>query len=240
MSPHEETLRVQASCRARQREWTREIHLEILQSIPNDELPYPDLLYHEELQMDATKLNSPRPHKKVKGNDHTILPIHMFPPSNDTLPHKRPNLLPEGARIINPGHAFASSKKAVHTPKKKPYIPYCPPAFQNQTLEVGKSPIASTLLRYIMLDDSSNLPHEGPTVIAELTGATHDVNNVFSQSHNPHYGTTKTGNRPEHPPTTPIPYTAGPFPKVALSYATLFGNLHEESVKQIQSHPENL
>lgn len=93
-------------------------------------------------------------------------------------------------------------------------------------------------LRYTMLGDKASLPHEGPTVIVELVGATNNVNNVFNQLHNPHYGTTKACNKPEQPLTTPIPYTTTQFPKLTPSYATLFGNLHEATVKQVQNHPE--
>ncbi|KAF8219379.1 hypothetical protein L208DRAFT_1340856, partial [Tricholoma matsutake] len=58
------------------------------------------------------------------------------------------------------------------------------------------------------------------------------------QRHNPHYGTTQTGKKPEPPLTMPIPYTTKHFPKFMPSYATLFRNLHEATLKQLQNQPE--
>ena len=88
-----------------------------------------------------------------------------------------------------------------------------------------------------MLDANSSLPHDGPTVIVELMGATHDVDRVFNHASNPHYGITQASEKPEQPPTIPIPYTTERFPKLTPSYATLFGNLNEATTKQVRSHP---
>lgn len=96
----------------------------------------------------------------------------------------------------------------------------------------------STPLRYTALDENASLPHDGPTAIVEMLRATNDVHNTFNQSHNPHYGTTQAGSRLAQPTAVPIPYTTKQFPKLVLSYATLFGNLHEATVKQLQDHPE--
>ena len=176
------------------------------------------------------ELDSPRPKKKAKDNNHNAQPHQTNPPADDKLPHERPISLPKGVHILNPGWTAV-------TPKK-PYIPYCPPAFQNQAQGKRVSLDSSTLLCYTTLGNNASLPHDGPTVIVELVGATNDMNNVFNQIHNPHYGTTQTGNEPEQPPTIPIPYTTMHFPKLAPSYVTLFGNLHKTMVKQVQSHPK--
>jgi hypothetical protein len=124
-------------------------------------------------------------------------------------------------------------------PHKNPYIPFCPPAFQNPTLKKGEFLDASTPLQFITPKANSTLPHEGPTVIVELIGATHNKVITPNQLHNPHYGETQTGDRPEFPPTTPIPYTAKCFPRLTPSYVTLFGNLHETITKHVQNHPES-
>lgn len=120
MPPYEEALQIQESCRARQ-------HLE----------------YQRKLEVDAAELDPPRLQKKAKGNNHKAQPHQTNPPADDELPHKRPISLPKGAHILNPGRASVSPKKTVHSPHKKPYIPYSPPAFQNQTRGKGVSPDAS-------------------------------------------------------------------------------------------------
>lgn len=94
----------------------------------------------------------------------------------------------------------------------------------------------SAPLCYTALDKNASLLHDGLTVIVELIGAIHDAHNIFNQTCNPHYGTTQAGYSPAQPTTTPIPYTKKQFSRLTLSYATLFGNLHKASVKQVQDH----
>lgn len=221
--------------------WACEIHLETLCSIPNGDLTLTELEYCRELQSNNSRPISPHPRKKAKGNNHKAQPkpANVSFPNDDKLPHKKTPHIPECAQIINPGHSSANQKKTTQSPRKNHYIPYCLPTFQNKYLEEGEISDASTPLQYTMIDANTTLPHKGPTVIVELIGATQDMNNAFSQLHNLHYGTTQTGDTPEPPLTTPIPYTTKLFPKLIPSYVTLFGNLHEVTLKQVQNYPQH-
>jgi len=87
-SLNDEALQLQISYRARQREWACEIHLNILQSIPIDELPDADLEYRRELQAETIE-NQLHPQKKAKGNNQKALTKRVR-----CLCHKGSELIP--------------------------------------------------------------------------------------------------------------------------------------------------